>query len=388
MRILFLFLAVSVASADDLDDRIRAAQAQLESDDSAVRDKGEADLVALASEAGARLKPLLDHPDAEVRARVSRALDRAGIIPEEGKTALLRELFEVLAKAGTPDEARLGTVRDILELHPRTAAFISRELAEGKLTWDSDRTRVVPPGRVAVEFEATNEGDCAAWVRPSRWYVLPRFKQFGERPGRMSLYSGAAGGLVGLLHRDRSAEDSMVLALASMVRVPPKGRQGVVSGAIVETRCGSMTFQAQAMGYSPRAFEATFSGTVLRLPEADPGTSISAVRILLQEKTGRVFRASSWEKDGSRGLDVTPLEDAPALKLDNFDPFWWVAMDEKGEFLDEGAFSTEAADLAAWKKNEARRVKMRGGPPAGTKTLWMGFSGGGDECVPAPVELK
>jgi hypothetical protein len=384
----FLLFSALLARADDIDDRLRTAQALLEADDPASRDKGEAELAAVAAEAGDRLKPLLEHPDAEVRARVMQVLDRAEIIPEEGKTERLRELFKGLAEAGEADEARRKLVRDILEFHPRSASFVARELAEGRFTWVANATRIVPLGRVSVEFEATNEGACAAWVRPGRWYVARRLKPFGERPGRMSFGSGAAGAVLSLLNAARSPEDSMILALASMVRIPPNGRQVVTSSATQEGRCGTLDLRPQAMGYAPRRFEVAFGQALVALPEAEPEFGHQVIRIVLGESTGKRFSAVAWKSDASMGLDVTALEDSPEMKLDGYDPFWWVALDEKGAFMDEGAFSTDKADLAAWKKDEVRKVKIRFTPPAGTKTLWMGFSSKLDECVPAPIELK
>ncbi|KAF0241432.1 MAG: hypothetical protein FD180_4432 [Planctomycetota bacterium] len=383
-----LFACASLAAADGVDDRLQAARVLLESDDPASRDRGEAELAAVAVEAGARLKPLLEHPDAEVRARVSNVLDREQVIPEDGKTARLRELFALLAKPGPADEERRRAVREILELHPRAAAFVARELGDGRLTGTPEKSRIVPTGRVAVDFEVENNGDCGAWIRRERWYVFPNLRPFGERPGFGGGMGGAAGGVISLRRGTDSAEDAMVRALAAMVRVPRGGRAVLVSTGSEQKRCGTLRLRAQAMGYSPRTLEAVFSGETLALPEMATTEGASATRFVLGEAKGKRFRAVPWEADGDRGLEVTALEDVAAGKIDQFDPFWWVALDAEGGLIEDGAFQTDEADLAGWKADETRRIRLRGGPPAATRLLWMGVTWGDDECVPAPVEVK
>ncbi len=388
-RILLLWLmAAPLACADEIDDQLQAALTLLESEEPSLRDQGQAILLQVAVEAGTRLKPLLSHPDAEVRGRVSEALERMQIIPEEGKTARLRELFKSLSEPGRANQDRLRTVREALDLDGRVASFIAHELRDGTLRWVHEPAIVVPPGEVTVRIEAEAAGDCAAWARTSRWYALPDLKPFGERPGRFSGYGGAAGGRVSLVARGESPEKAMIRALAAMVRVPAGGRQAFVSYTSTQPRCGILTVRAQALGYSEGSLEASFSGATLALPEPEPEGSVQAARFVIGEVSGKRLRARTWEDEGARGLEVTALEDIPAIALTDFDPFWWVALGENGTVLEEGAFGTTEKDLAALGKGDSRRIAIGGGLPAGTKTLWMGFSGADEECVPAAVQIR
>lgn len=382
-----LLLCGSV-DAGDVDAGLRAARALMESDDPAERDRGEALLAEVAEEAGARLKELLEHPSPEVRGRVRTTLDRLEIIPEDGKTAQLRGMFREFSGEEGPASKRQERLQAIFELDPRVAGFVAHELSEGVLDWVPVPAAVVAPGRLAFSFEVVNAGPCPAWIDPERWHVFADFSPFGSRPDRLTMHSGAIGAKIALRRAGDSPQKAMVRALAGMKRLLPEEKATIRTAAADQARCGILSMRAQSIGYSPSAFEAEFGATKVVLDEQKGPRGTTIVRVLLAETQGQSFRLDPWVDGADSGLDVTALRDFPGAKVANKDPFWWVALDDKGAFLDEGAFETTEEDLAALPKDGKRRLVRKGPLPQGTKTLWMGYSGPGEDCVPAPVEIR
>ncbi|MCC6741833.1 MAG: hypothetical protein IT452_22630 [Planctomycetia bacterium] len=385
---LIVFLLGAAAGADEIDDRLRVARVLLESDLPEERDKGVEELAKVAADAGKRLQALIEHPDAEVRGRVAELLGRMQIIPEEGKTARLREMFGALKTQDGSAAERREAVRNLLALDARVAEFVAWELANPTFEWKPDFPAVAAPGRITVPFEIVNKGTCGAWVMPGRWYVLPHHKRFGERPGRLTMHAGAAGGQVGLRRRGESDEDVVVGALASMVRIPAGESFVLRTSSSEQPRVGILSLSCQAMGTSPAKFEATFGRTAIAVPETLPAGHPTATRYVLGECQGTRVRLAAWRDEEETGVEMTALEDLPAMSVKNSDPFWWVALDEEGVFLDSGAFETTEEDLAALPKGSSRRLVRHGALPAGTRTLWMGCTLEDEDCVPAPVEIR
>jgi hypothetical protein len=387
----FLALASIPCLADDLGDRLHAARQQLASEDVAERNRGEADLLAVAAEAGSKLEQLLRDPDAEVRCRVSEMLEREGIIPEDGKTARLRTLLSFFAVPEKPGQDRASSVREALRLHPNAARLVSRELREGRLSLLPDAPAVLAPGRFTFSAVVVNNGPCAAWIRPSRFSLVPDYRAFGDR--WRSARCGGCLSAESLIEDEETPEDAVVRNLAELVRVPAGSRFTLATYDEHCGCCGILQLRLRTNVYIRQfdvdgEIEADFSGVTITLPEASPELGWLSPRVILGEMRGKTARAATFADEKGRGLDITALEDLPALPVVVRDPYWWAALDANGVFLGSGAFGTEEADLAALPKGETRRIRLRVEPPAGTVTLWMGFTRNGEECVPAPVTLK
>ena len=387
MRFAILFLAVSVAAADELDDRIRDLVRMLESEDPLVRDSGERELLMVAQSDWRRLASLLEHPDAEVRARVRQVFDAAEVIPESGKTEKMRELLKALS-VQEPGSNRAATVEALLALDPAAARLVSRELRLGTISQSSPNIAVAKPGQITATFEALADGPCAAWVLPGRYRVDASPQPFGCRPlvGRIRGRVWSSSWTV--IRRGETPEMAIVRNLSAMVRIPPGEKFAVATWKGEHPECTRLDVRLQATPSRQEFLEAEFCGCTLSLPEAGDAVGMAIRIYLLGQRDSRAFRVETFEDGETRGLVATALRTIPAHTDRILDPFWWVALDENGDFLTEGAFCSEEAEIKEWAEGESRRVPIRQPLPEGTRTLWMGLNCGSEQAVPAPVEVE
>lgn len=376
------------ALADGLDDRLAAIRGKLADDDPAVRALGDRELAAVASEAGSRLKVLLADPDPEVRGRAADVFAREGIVPEDGKTARVRELLAALAEEPKVGEDRVAVLRELLGIHPNVAQFVLRELGNPRVRLLEDPSRVVRPGLIELSATAVNDSDLGAWIRPDSFRLSPDFRPFGERP---NWRVGRCGGVIRSFSIDDFDDDPTEAALrylATLVRIPPGGRFQLAAVTQDRPFCGALVVRLRTDYFRAASLEAEFSG--IRFTFAEPAAVEGApgVRTILGERPGESATAVAFDGPDGRGLELTAVKDLEAEPLTSRDPFWWAALAEDGTFLGSGAFGTTPEDLAAMKAGEKRRVAMRDDPPEGTATLWMGYSHKLEECVPPPLRLK
>ena len=370
----FFALALAVC-ADDLDDRLRAAVARMESEDAAERDAGEADLVKLAPVAPEKVKELLEHADPEVRARVERVCRKTGLVKVDENTRRREEIFREMARPTKTPRVREEAIRELLELGPGTAAMVARELREGKYVEVPEPVRVVAPGSPGVTLRIRNPGPFGCWFRPERNIVSPRLSPFGLRPGNEVSWSGAVGGLLVFLQTGASLEDQAVEYLACLVRIPPGGTADFGTSGRMPGRCGVLDLTGTRMGYHiKRAMAAEFQGVGVAFPEADPPGMPDARRIVLGRTESDHLAAVAVREDDGWALEVTALDDRPAPEhREAYDNFWWAALGEDDAWLGSGAMESTKEKRAALKKGELRRVPLRAALPEGTRRLWLGY---------------
>lgn len=391
MRIaaVLLSLAVSVpVVADGIDDRLAEARRHMADDDPAVREQGGRELAAVAPEAGSRLREILADPDAEVRGRAADVFAREGIVPEDGKTARMREILASLAAPPKAGEDRVAALRELLGLHPNVANFVLRELGNGRVRLLEDPPRVVRPGRIELAATAANDTGHGVWIRPDSFHLSPDFRPFGERP---NWRVGRCGGVIRSYAIDDDPEDPAEAALrhlATLVRIPPGGRFQFSAAGEDRPRCGTLFVRLRSDYFRAGSLEAEFSGVRFTFPEPATVEGSPGTRYLLGEKSGERASAVTFDGPEGRGLEITAVEDLAAMPVAYRDPFWWVALAADGTFLASGAFGTAQEELAELKAGEKRRVAMHVDPPEGTATLWMGCTREDGEYVPAPLRLK
>ncbi len=376
------------AFADGIDDRLSEARRHMADDDPAVREQGGRELLAVAPEAGSRLRVLLADPDAEVRGRAADVFAREGIVPEDGKTARARDLLALLAGPPKEGDDRVAELRELLGLHPNVAQFVLRELGNGRVRLLEDPPRVVRPGRIELSATALNDSDQGAWIRPASYRLSPDFRPFGERP---NWRVGRCGGVIRSYAIDDGDDDPAEAALqhlATLVRIPPGGRFQFSAAGEDRLRCGTLLVRLRTDYFRASSLEAEFSGVRFTFPELAAVEGAPGTRYILGEQSGKRASAATFDGPEGRGLEITAIEDLAAGAVAYRDPFWWVALAADGTFLASGAFGTEQADLAELKAGEKRRVAMHVDPPEGTATLWLGCTRENEEYVPAPLLLK
>lgn len=336
------------------------------------------------------MKALLRHADPEVCARVERVCRKTGLVKSPEVDRRREEIFRELAFSAKESPLREELVRELLDLGPRTAALVARELHEGKYAGVAERPAVIAPESKGVTLRVRNTGALGCWFRPERHVVVQDLQPFGIRPGNATGWGGGLGGIVMLRQGGSTPEDRVVAHLAGLTRVPPGGTADFGTSGRVPGRCGVLNLTGLRMNYAGK-LEAEFQGVTLKLPETDPQCAPGTRRIVLGPTESEHLAAVAVRQDDGWALEITALDDRPAAEeSDTYDNFWWAALGENEAWLASGAMESTKEERAALKKGELRRVPLRAEIPEGSRHLWLGYDENFKDvqAVADPVSLE
>ncbi|MEK7466049.1 MAG: hypothetical protein AAB074_01425 [Planctomycetota bacterium] len=384
--VLASFMA-SAASADEAEERLRAAIARIADDDPEVRAAGRARLFALASERPDLVRRIADHPDAEVGATARRVLFDHCI----QKDLVDQKRFdEILASIGDPQReapARRELFRTYLDLGHEPAALLSSELMESQAKSMLESVTLKPGDSREIEFRMRNVGAKSLWYNPECYSAsAPTFERFG---GGLR-YGGRLGGRRNL--SSLSAQERILGALSTLRRVPPGG-DFVLASVFVESDCCGL-FRLRVQGGGASDLKAAFHGVDIPATPASLGELPSVVIPFLAQRESVNFEATLLPRGPSgrpalRIKAIAAVEERCATCAGCVDSFWWAATDEAGRYLGSGPMRGMHGTVDAWTESQERTVEMPFDPPLGTRRLWLGFDGAdsSDQAVPSPLEI-
>jgi hypothetical protein len=383
--LLVFALLAGAAVADDAGDRVRAAIEKLSDDDPDVRSAGRDLLGALAEERPDLVRPVTRNADPEVAGTAREVIFEHCILKEQVEQGRFDEILAAIADPGRDATARKELLRRFLDLGPKAAEFLAGELRESAAIPATESVTLAPGRLREIELRMHNSGDRALWYRPGIYTAPPSspesFGSWGRGGCRMGFrrtFTAAR----------ESAEERVLAALSELRRVPP-GADFVLATVIVEpTGCALFRLRVDAGDAGPMV-NGIFQGVGIPSLPAPLGKLPSVIIPALESRESASVQATLLPTgpDGRPALKVKATRDLTAPRQGGRDIFWWAATDGAGRYLDSGPMRDPMPCVEEFKVGEEETVEMPCDPPAGTRRLWLGFEGDGDEAVPPPLEL-
>ncbi|KAF0245396.1 MAG: hypothetical protein FD180_1619 [Planctomycetota bacterium] len=377
------FLA-GAASADDAEERLRAAIARLADEDPEIRATGRARLSALATERPELVRRVTDHADPEVGATARRILFDKCILKDLVAQKRFDEILSSIADPARDPDARRELFREFLDLGPEAAAQMSSELGESQAKTTTLSVTFEPGECREIELRMRNVGLRALWYDPLSYAAqTAKIEKFGA-------HLGCGGRLGGRRFVSSLTPTERVLSALSKLRRVSPGSEFVLATFGVESNCCGL-FRLRVLGGGSGELKANFHGAAIPASPASLGELPDVVIPFLAPRESSLFEATLVRKgpEGRPAIHLKALLDVETGSPCVADSFWWASTDAAGRYLGSGPMRDIAIVGEEWKESEERTVEMPCDPPAGTRKLWLGFDidGGAEQAVPPPLEI-